>query len=91
MGNLEEAVLKAVDEYNKYRSLEAKAKLIEIQEEELTIDFEGTFCWTCGVYDYFEDFMYELQELVDLNIEVLSFKEYESGKFRVKYRFKRTY
>jgi hypothetical protein len=35
--------------------------------------------------------MYELQELVDLNIEVLSFKEYESGKFRVKYRFKRTY
>jgi hypothetical protein len=91
MGNLEEAVLKAVDEYNKYRSPEAKAKLIEIREEELTIDFEGTFCWTCGVYDYFEDFMYELKELIDLNIEVLSFKEYEPGKFRVRYRFKRTY
>jgi hypothetical protein len=88
MEKLEEAILKAVDKYNKYRSPEARARLIEIWEGGLTIDFEGSFCWTCGVYDYFEDFIYELQELVDLSIEVLSFREYEPGKIRVKYRFK---
>jgi len=33
MEKLEEAVLKAVDEYNKYRSPEARARLIGIREE----------------------------------------------------------
>ncbi len=43
MEKLKEAVLKAVDEYNKYWSPEARARLIGIREDKLTIDFEGTF------------------------------------------------
>ncbi|MCX8183190.1 MAG: hypothetical protein N3F08_02030 [Crenarchaeota archaeon] len=89
MKRLEEAVLKAVDEYNKYRSPEARARLIEIREDGLTIDFEGIFCQTCGVYDYLEDFIYELQRLVDVGIEILNFKEYEPGKIRVVYCLKK--
>ncbi len=89
MKKLEEAVLRAVDEYNKYRSPEAKARLVEIREDRLTIDFEGTFCQTCGVYDYLEDFIYELQMLIDVSIEILNFKEYEPGKIRVEYGLKR--
>lgn len=88
MKKLKEAVLKAIDEYNKYRSPEAKARLIEIREEGLTIDFEGTFCQTCGVYDYLEDFIYELQSFVDVNIEILNFKKYEPGRIRVVYGLK---
>ncbi|MEM2929554.1 MAG: hypothetical protein QW797_01640 [Thermoproteota archaeon] len=90
MEKLEEAVLKAVDEYNKYRSPEAKARLIKIREDGLIIDFEGTFCQTCGVYDYLEDFIYELQRFVDMSTEILNFKQYEPGKIRVEYRLKRT-
>jgi len=90
MEKLKEAVLKAVDEYNKYRSPEARARLIRIREDKLTIDFEGTFCQTCGVYDYLEDFIYELQNFVDMSIEILNFKEYAPGEIRVEYRLKRT-
>ncbi|NHW00159.1 MAG: hypothetical protein HA496_11125 [Thaumarchaeota archaeon] len=90
MEKLEEAVLKAVDEYNKYRSPEARARLISIQEDRLTIDFEGIFCQTCGVYDYLEDLIYELQSFIDMNIEILNFKEYAPGKIRVEYGLKKT-
>lgn len=88
MKKLKEAVLRAVDEYNKYRSPEAKAKLVEIRKDRLTIDFEGTFCQTCGVYDYLEDFIYELQSFVDVNIEILNFKKYEPRRIRVVYSLK---
>jgi len=60
--DLKRVVLKAVEEYNRFRSPEAKAKLIKIREKEIILDFEGSFCRTCGVYDYFEDFVYELKE-----------------------------
>jgi hypothetical protein len=90
MEKLEEAVLKAVDEYNKYRSPEARARFISIQGDKLTIDFEGTFCQTCGVYDYLEDFIYELQSFINVSIEILNVKEYAPGKIRVEYGLKRT-
>jgi hypothetical protein len=48
MLSFKDSVLKAIDEYNKYRSPEAKAKPIKINEKELVIDFEGSFCQTCG-------------------------------------------
>ncbi|MEM4609926.1 MAG: hypothetical protein QW190_03480 [Thermoproteota archaeon] len=88
MKKLKEAVFRAVDEYNKYRSPEAKARLVEIRKDRLTIDFEGTFCQTCGVYDYLEDFIYELQSFVDVNIEILNFKKYEPRRIRVVYSLK---
>jgi hypothetical protein len=63
MLSFKDYVLKAIEEYNKYRSPEAK--LVKISEKELVLDFEGSFCRTCGVSDYLEDFIYELQKLVD--------------------------
>jgi len=44
--------MKAVKAYNHFRSPEAKARLIEIKKDKLIMDFEGSFCRTCGVYDY---------------------------------------
>ncbi|MDW8033633.1 MAG: hypothetical protein RMI79_01580 [Nitrososphaerota archaeon] len=90
MTDLREAILKAIEEYNKYRSPEAKASLVSINGVDFTIDFEGTFCQTCGVYDYLEDLIYELQSFIDVDIEISSFKEYESGKIRAIYKLKRT-
>ncbi|MEM3713998.1 MAG: hypothetical protein QXF82_03510 [Nitrososphaeria archaeon] len=56
--------------------------------KEIILDFEGFFCRTCGVYDYLEDFIYELQRFVDVNVEIVSFKEYKPETIRVKYVLK---
>lgn len=88
MGSFEKAVSKAIKTYNKYRSPEATAKLVEIKGGELVIDFEGSFCRTCGVSEYFEDFIYELKGLVDVQMEIQSFEYQGYEKFRVKYTFK---
>lgn len=82
------AVLRAIEEYNTYRSPEAKAKLVKISESELILDFEGTFCRTCGLYDYLEDFIYELQKFANVNIKIVGFKEYKPEIIRVKYALK---
>ncbi|MCL7385355.1 MAG: Lrp/AsnC family transcriptional regulator [Thaumarchaeota archaeon] len=85
MLSFKDSILKTIEEYNKYRSPEAKAKLVKISDKELVLDFEGSFCRTCGVFDYFEDFIYELQKLIDVKMKVESFKEHGYERFRVKY------
>lgn len=88
MESLKGAVFKAINEYNKYRSPEAKAKLVKINKKALVLDFEGTFCKTCGVYDYLEDFIYELRKFADVNMRIVSFREYKPETIRVKYALK---
>ena len=85
MLSFKDFVLKAIEEYNKYRSPEAKARLVKISRKEIVLDIEGSFCKTCGVYDYFEDFIYELQKLIDLKIKIASYKEHGPETIRVKY------
>ena len=89
MKSLKDAVVEAINEYNRYRSPEAKAKLIKIGGKELVLEFEGTFCKTCGVYDYLEDFIYELQKFAEVNIRIVSFKEYKPETIKVKYALKK--
>ena len=90
MGAFEKAVAEAIETYNKYRSPEATAKLVEMKGGELIIDFKGSFCGTCGVSEYFEDFIYELKGLVDVQMEILSFEYRGYEKFRVRYAVKDT-
>ncbi|MBS7642142.1 MAG: hypothetical protein QW374_01820 [Candidatus Bathyarchaeia archaeon] len=51
-----------IDEYNRYRSPEVTAKIEYIGEDYIDILFKGSFCYTCGFYDYFEDFIIEARE-----------------------------
>jgi superoxide reductase len=52
---LKELIEDAVEEYNKYRSPEANAKIVRIEKHCFQVDFTGSFCRTCGFYDYFDD------------------------------------
>lgn len=52
----------AIEEFNEYRSPEAEAKLISIGEKSFKIEFTGSFCDTCGFYDYFDDCQIILEE-----------------------------
>jgi hypothetical protein len=62
---LEEIVRKTVTLYNRYRSPEAVAKIVSVTRESVTIAFSGSFCYSCGVVEFIEDFVDEFKMLTD--------------------------
>ncbi len=62
---LEEVIRKTVLLYNRYKSPEATSKVVVVTPERITISFSGSFCYSCGVMDYLEDFVHEFKTLTD--------------------------
>lgn len=62
---LEQLVRKAVALYNRFRSPEAVAKIVHVSPERVVISFSGSFCYSCGVLDYIEDFVHEFKIITD--------------------------
>lgn len=78
-------VSRAIEEYNKYRSPEVTAELVSLSDEEFEVRFMGYFCYTCGYYNYFDDFRLELEDL-GLKTEIVEVREFAGGavvKFKV--------
>ena len=87
--HLNDLILRAIEVYNKYRSPEATAKLVGIKKDGFIIDFKGPFCQSCGVNDYFEDFIHELEDISgDVCVEVKATEPSGPQSFRVRYGFK---
>ncbi|MBS7624283.1 hypothetical protein KEJ29_01730 [Candidatus Bathyarchaeota archaeon] len=61
--DLKKIVEDAIVEYNRYRSPEVEARLMSISENKIEIEFGGSICYTCGFYDYFEDYRIILEEM----------------------------
>ncbi len=59
---IREKIAKAIEEFNRYRVPEAKARLISLNNKSFKIEFTGSFCHTCGFHDYFDDFKIFLEE-----------------------------
>lgn len=77
---------RAIEVYNRYRSQEATAKLLKLEKDSFIIEFEGSFCQSCGVQDYFEDFIYELEGLSSaIEIEIGEIEQTRPQSFEVKY------
>lgn len=55
-----ELILLAIEEYNKYHSPEAIARLKEISGSSLKVEFYGPFCAGCEPGEWFEDLRIEL-------------------------------
>ena len=53
----------AVKRYNRYRGIESKARLLRVDNDTVIIAFEGSFCTTCGINDWVEDFKYVIEDL----------------------------
>lgn len=81
----EEAISQAVIRYNKYRDPEVTARLLSFKDNKLILKFEGSFCTTCGFYDYFEDFIFELREVVNVNMKIDAVEESCFQTFIVRY------
>jgi len=69
---------KAIEKYNKYRSPEATAKLVSFSEKSFVVEFSGSFCKTCGFYDYFDDFRIVLGEF-GIKVKIKEIRETEAG------------
>ena len=78
----------AVEEFNKYRSPEAVAKIVEFSKGQATIELSGPFCMSCGVYDYFDDLRIELEKKMGGPIEISKTEGGESEGYLVTYRKK---
>jgi hypothetical protein len=86
---LEEIIRKAIILYNRYRSPEAVAKLVRVSPESVTIAFSGSFCYSCGVLDYIEDFIHELKILTDkIELKIDKTRQTSPRSFEVDYRIK---
>ncbi|MEZ0345576.1 MAG: hypothetical protein ABWK01_03415 [Infirmifilum sp.] len=76
--SLERALREALDEFNRYHGVEAKARVIRVEGETFTVEFTGSFCVTCGFYDYFEDFAILLSHR-GFNVGIVRVEESEEG------------
>jgi len=86
---LNDLVLRAIEVYNRYRSPEAIAKLVGVEKDGFIIEFEGPFCQSCGVNDYFEDFIHELEDISkSFRVEVKETESASPQSFRVRYGVK---
>ncbi|MCW4040789.1 MAG: hypothetical protein NWE83_08585 [Candidatus Bathyarchaeota archaeon] len=51
-----------INEYNKYHTPVVTAHLSEYDQLSYCILFTGSFCHTCGFYDYFDDLRFLLED-----------------------------
>ena len=75
---LKKIIKQTIEEYNKYRTHEVTARLILIESSNCKIDFTGHFCFTCGVYDYFDDFRFLLEES-NVKAKITEIEEIDEG------------
>ncbi|MET1101482.1 MAG: hypothetical protein ABWW69_03250 [Pyrodictiaceae archaeon] len=90
---LVELLKKAIDHYNRYKAPEARAILLEARDGLVRVLFKGSFCWTCGINDWVEDFKYvledlgakaELVEVIEPEDDLLGAEDWRIGVFRVR-------
>ena len=79
------AIQNAVEDFNRYRVPEAEAEVLEVTKEGFKVRFKGTFCETCGFYDYFDDLKYILGDMFGQKSEITSIEEIPGGA-EVEYR-----
>ncbi len=84
-----ETLERVLEEFNRLHGSEARARIVEAKENEVVVEFEGSFCATCGLYDYFEDIKWEALDfgLKIEPVEVVKAEEddFEHGRYVVKY------
>ncbi|ASJ12389.1 hypothetical protein [Thermococcus thioreducens] len=79
-----------IEEFNRLHGSEAQARILRVEGDEVIIEFSGSFCATCGLYDYFDDIKWEAMDFgLEIEpVEVLEAEEdeFEHGRYVVRYR-----
>ena len=81
-----EKIDSALDQYNIYRVNLIRAELKEYTENGMIIFFDGSFCETCGYYDYFEDLQVLLEDEYSINSKIMEIEQTDNGDL-VRFQF----
>ena len=71
----------ALYEFNRIRTREVEAKVVEHFDGGFKVFFSGSFCHTCGYYDYFEDLLYLLLDDFGVKTEITDVSQEEEGDY----------
>jgi len=74
-----EKINASIHEYNRYRVNLVEAELKEIDETGFAVFFDGSFCETCGYYDYYEDLQVLLEDEYGVNSSIIDIRHLEKG------------
>lgn len=77
-------ISEVISEYNKMRSPEATASLAKLEGRKALIRFSGAFCMSCGVADYFEDFVIEAENQ-NLRLAIKSIQQIDDENYLVEF------
>ena len=69
----------AIQQYKQYRINLVEAELIETNDTSFVVFFDGSFCETCGYFDYYEDLQVLLEDEYDVNSRIVEIKHVEKG------------
>lgn len=82
-------IKQGIEEFNRYRSPEAIASIVEIKGNKIKVRVSGPFCRTCGFQDYFDDLKIEIESNVGADLEIVDTKEEGEESYLVKFAFKK--
>ncbi len=86
---LDELVHKTVALYNRFHSPEAVTRIVTVTPYIITISFTGSFCYSCGVLDYLEDFIHEFKMFTDkVELKVGRTRQVNPRTFEADYKVK---
>ncbi|MEM0211919.1 MAG: hypothetical protein QXM35_04690 [Candidatus Methanomethylicia archaeon] len=85
--SLNNVLNRVIEEYNRFRSPEAIASIIKLEDNYFIISFKGYFCFTCGFYDWFEDFRLILEDY-GFKTEINEINQVDLDCFHVKFTLK---
>lgn len=70
----------AISFYNKTRSPEASARLLELREDDgvAVVEFNGEFCESCSIRDWVEDLAYVIKSM-RYDAELIKYLEPSNG------------
>ena len=71
----------ALYEFNRIRIREVEAEVVEHFDGGFKVFFSGSFCHTCGYYDYFEDLLYLLLDDFGVETEIKAVSQEEEGDY----------
>lgn len=87
MGEVEELLEKAIKKYNKYKQSQANAELLEFDEDNFTVEFEGDLDTSSAMDEHFMALLNELAE-EGLKSELIDFRPKKRGEFIAKYKIR---
>jgi len=70
----------ALHEFNRIRTREVEANVVEHFDGGFKVFFSGSFCHTCG-YDNFEDLLYLLLDDYGVETEITKVSQEEDGDY----------